>query len=1316
MATRSPEFIQHWLDGNLYRMDGPSQYLGDEPGSVGKPWSSASVRWLLTASWPYEQASGNMSIPAVYRSVNDGRADYLCDRFYLPATSRDLGLLERGGIPVFGIESKHQLRDFDVVGTSISYTVLFMNFCKLLSISGMPLRWKDRQRSSGDYPMVMVGGQAFCAPEFMSPVADCVWLGEVEDEPGNSGIAQVCERIAELKFDSLWQDDRELCYTKLALEFNYLYFPRFTKFSYGYEDRGLPHPSKQVVSHRPLLEGMRYPHRARKVKNIDKMAPLVEVPLLYSDPGMGAGDVEASRGCPAWCTFCRLSWVTKPYRQHSVSYTVEQARQWRLNMGSLEISPFGPDFPMHTEKKALLSSLLENVSDEVDTSSMRVDDFIADPDYSMLMAVGGTDSITLGLEGNSQRMRDLAGKGTSDDDVAEAVTRAIRAGIRKIKLYMISNWPGEEPGDVMRIVDLGRRLAGIRDSFGENAKGVRIQFSWTPLLIEAQTPLQWFAPTPPDYTLQEALNMLRDLHIDMKIGDLDYREPVLTPDRGFVPIGQLKVGDLVVDPQGEPSKVTGVFPRGENQTYRVTWSDGTSVLATGNHPWDVLPARSSNYQTVTTWRLKQWLEEGRTGGRAPALVQSPGLAGQNLGPDIPLVIPPYLLGLLLGDGCFTKNVPLFSTADPELVPLVETMLPPGVRLVYDCTGKGGKVVSYRLAQEDGGGNFYPRRANPVTEELRRLGLWKHYAWEKFVPEEYKWTSPTARLAILQGLLDTDGTVSRGKAYLTSSSEKLRDDVAWLARSLGMVATTNELASWYPLEDGSRKECRTAYGVSVWGEPEFPLFRLARKVASQDSPRRRLVSVEPEGRAQTVCISVSAASEEYIAGAGLVPTHNTKAAPEKLAFFQVCQRASRDAGEAIVDVIEELGTASWGGFAKDMKHRLDIALERHGFHNGLDDLFGERTRADMFGWEHIDTGVSADLMWDAYQHMVEFLEGTDAATYDESFDEQYHGNEWVARCDTSCQGSKCGACDHEDLRLRTSYIRAASRERDLDLEPVTPLDQTTVSFRLRIQLHTTREHRFVTNEHWKFAIRRAAYRAAEDLDAKGTIAKRSIRLASDALRYRDRSVGVDYTDFGLTRRLANYDECTWFVENMRSELAPWLTLGDWSVMGKDAKLPPRPPSLWELEVRESESALAAALRGWDCLEKVPVLLRSESFYAGVTTEEGDAKKHVSDLWVIQDGSRLLLRMVLAGKLGPYQTYAALMSKASWIEAAAQTAERKDFFLPEDYAQGSVVSPVCQGCGRVIPSSLLGQVFDWNYCPRCKDGAAGLIVSGLLHAGV
>jgi radical SAM superfamily enzyme YgiQ (UPF0313 family) len=968
----TPEQITRWLANNGHRLDNPVQYLGDEPNAVRKGWAQAGVqvRWLLAASWPYFHSAGNQSIPAVYQAINDG-AGYLADLSYLPETSRDMRILEKAGVPVFGIETKHEMADFDVVGTSISYMVLFMNFCKLLGMSGIPLRWKDRDERPQDWPMVLVGGQAFCAPGAMEPVVDAVWLGEVEDEPGNGGISAVCERIADFKSDGSWSSDRLACYKSLALEFPYLYFPRFVQVDYAYYDRGLPQSSKQVSGYRSLLPGQVMPRKSRHVVDMDKVRPLRSAPLLYTECGMGAGDLEVARGCPAWCGFCRLSWVTKPYRQRDVGLSVRHAAEWARNMGSTELSPFGPDFPMHTRKKELLARLLAEVSDEVDGTAMRIDDFAADEQYVLLQAQGGADTVTLGLEGSSQRMRDLVGKGTSDDDVVDAVVKGIRAGFRKFKIFMINNLPGEAEGDVLRAIELARRLAAVREEMGQ--PNVTIQFSFTPLLIEAQTPFQWFAPTPPDHTYIKVFDAFRDLKVQAKLG-------------------------------------------------------------------------------------------------------------------------------------------------------------------------------------------------------------------------------------------------------------------------------------------------------------------------------------------------------------------TKAEPNKVALFQLCQRASRDVGEAIVDVLERHSVASWGGVPKSLRDDLDQALRRHGFRNGLADCFDERGRHDLFGWEFIDTGVSQSLMYATYQQMVEFLCGTDPDTYDSLLDERYHGQEFVERCDTGCQGAACGACSGPagDFRKRREYMTAAaSGDRDIYAHPVRSIDLSSEAVRLRVQFIKDVRYRFVYNTHWRHSFRRAAYIAAHGLEGvlpEGTnISKRSIRFASDAIKVRDGSWFVDWAEFSLTRKVTE-DQAAAFLQVMSHELSPWVTVHPTSwKLGPVSHSLGNAEAFYELEVpRQSEHYLEMRLAAWDEVEHIHLSLAGDTSYFGVSTEEANAKELLSQVWAIRRGSRLLLRFFAHGPAGPYQLAAAILGEYSPTKLMAQPAKRIAW-LSASY-EGDILAEACERCGHPMPLTLVRDPLtpkadrNVNMCPQCADivndhwlaGAAGLAV--------
>ncbi len=956
MTSRRPAYIQRWLDANLHRFDLPEQMLGDEPNARQKPWDSASVRWCLVASWPYEQAAGNSSIPVVYSSVNDAREDFLCDRFYLPSTPRDLKLLEKNNIPVFGIETKHQLADFDIVGTSISYPVLSMSFTKMLTMSDIPLRWRDRDPNK--HPMIMAGGLSYAAPEMLAPVVDCWWLGEVEDEPGNPGIGEVTARIAQFRMDDRWSHDRVGCYEELAREFRFLYFPRHVDFHYGYDDRTVlgvgPHASKQVIAYTSNVVGLRLPYLKRHVKDLDAIAPLSNPPLLYSDPAMGSGDLEVARGCPAWCTFCALTFRQKPYRQRTVDYVVDYAGEFARNMGSVRMAPFSPDFPMHTQRKALIAALLEKVSDEVDAPTMRVDDFIADDQFILLQVQGGMDSVTLGVEGNSQRMRDLVGKGTADVEIHEAVTRGIRAGIKKFKLFMITNLPGETEGDVFRILKLGRELADIRDQLGQ--PNVRIQFSWTPLLIEAQTPMQWFAPTSQTRILGDIWDRFRDLKIDFKLG-------------------------------------------------------------------------------------------------------------------------------------------------------------------------------------------------------------------------------------------------------------------------------------------------------------------------------------------------------------------AKGEPNKMAFFQLSQRASRDVGEALVDAIEDVDQACWGGVPRHFQALIEEKLRARGFHNGYLDCFDERELHDMFGWEHIDQGISTTLLWKTYVHMREFLAYTDANTYDGLLPDAYHGAEWVNRCDIACQGKKCGACDHADLKLRKRYIDAAHRERHLALPALRPVDQRTQAIRVRARIDTAERYRFVDNAHWRFAVRRAAFRAQHELHWKHGIAKRTIRFASDTAGARDWTHGTDYVEFALTRH-APASDLQALLDAMNAHLQPWLHITDWNLHPATAKTlrADTGATLFDLDINDDPATALARLDWWNATADIPLRIRTDAGYFAPATEEVNARRYVDDLWLRRDGTRLKLRVLLHGRPSPYHIHAALTGRASWLDAAKHPARRVETFTPGDRHQQDFLRPNCDTCGLQIPTTILDRPYHPTFCPRCLDAHEGLILQG------
>ena len=355
-----------------------------------------------------------------------------------------------------------------------------------------------------------------------------------------------------------------------------------------------------------------------------------------------------------------------------------------------------------------------------------------------------------------------------------------------------------------------------------------------------------------------------------------YDTRVLTPN-GFTAMGSLQVGDLVIGSDGTPAPVLGIYPQGIKDVYRVSSQDGASTLACGEHLWTVTTRddkRRGKSRTLETREMIGHLRAAHYHRYQLPLVDAVEMEPQ----DVPM--DPYALGLLLGDGCITlTTTPEFSTADPELAMALGNALD-GI----DLRHRGG--YNYSLPQVDSGRGGV-RTANPVTRAVRELGLAGARSSTKFIPQVYLHNSVAVRTAILQGLLDTDGgpVSQRGRTTRVqygTSSDRLRDDVIFLVRSLGGVAysRTRVAEGRTPgLANGHLVHHRhDAHVVDIRLPAGVVPFRLERKrraydVAGGGRPMRFITSIEPAGQQETMCIQVAAQDSLYVTDDFLV-THNT----------------------------------------------------------------------------------------------------------------------------------------------------------------------------------------------------------------------------------------------------------------------------------------------------------------------------------------------------------------------------------------------------------------------------------------------------------
>jgi len=380
---------------------------------------------------------------------------------------------------------------------------------------------------------------------------------------------------------------------------------------------------------------------------------------------------------------------------------------------------------------------------------------------------------------------------------------------------------------------------------------------------------------------------------------------VLTPE-GWKEMGSLQVGEEVIGRNGKPCKITGVFPQGTEQVYKISFTDGSSVLASGNHLWEVTDTNKPLIKSKivkSTLELKEQIFQPGTNKKKWSLPMVEAVDFK----EKQLTLSPYLLGLLLGDGCIRAGIS-FCSADTELIDKVQELLPEGtvikkrVGSLYDYGI--GKVVRSSHAKN----NLYN-----LLDELELIGT---SSLTKFIPGVYLLGSIQQRLDLLRGLMDTDGSIFSGGAHTkrkTSSvahyytiSDKLAEGVKFLVESLGgtVKVSLNKIAG--TVDKYGRNYNHDCYNLSIRMPEAFNPFSLERKASLfevREKPSRRIVSIEEYSFEETQCISVSAEDSLYITDNCQV-THNTF-----LDSIVIVDEAQNCTNEQMSMIISRLGVRS-----------------------------------------------------------------------------------------------------------------------------------------------------------------------------------------------------------------------------------------------------------------------------------------------------------------------------------------------------------------------------------------------------------------------
>ncbi|MDB9397818.1 TIGR03960 family B12-binding radical SAM protein [Microcystis aeruginosa] len=504
--------LDQLLTPDIFR---PARYLGNELGAKHKEWASAVVRWVLTYPEVYEVGASNLGHIILYNILN-AQPRQLCDRTYLPAP--DLAQkLKQTKTPLFALESRRFLTDFDILGFSLSYELGATNILEMLDLAAIPLTW--RERDSGNYPLIFAGGQtATSNPEPYADFFDFIALGDGEELLPEIGLILEEGKLANLSKEELLLD---------LAQIPGVYVPRF----YDVTPIGAVIPNRDDVPQR-ILRRVATPIPAYSIG----LVPFVET---VHDRLV----VEIRRGCTRGCRFCQPGMLTRPARDVQPEAVIESIEKGMRATGYNEFSLLSLSCSDYLALPAVgmeIKNRLQNENISLSLPSQRVDRF----DENIANIIGGNrqSGLTFAPEAGTQRMRDVINKGLTNEELLRGIKTAVEQGWDKVKLYFMIGLPGETDVDVIGIVETVRWLR--RECRLPKRKPLDFTLTISNFTPKPHTPFQWHSVSTAEFIRKQEL--LRQEFQGMRGVKVNYTDVRISAMEDFIGRGDRSLGKVVL--------------------------------------------------------------------------------------------------------------------------------------------------------------------------------------------------------------------------------------------------------------------------------------------------------------------------------------------------------------------------------------------------------------------------------------------------------------------------------------------------------------------------------------------------------------------------------------------------------------------------------------------------------------------------------------------------------------------------------------------------------------------------------------------------